>query len=81
MKKATSILIIAMFLISFASAQEWEFIQIKDLKEGDILMDKDGNEVLIKTIEKVNHYYFADNKLVHNSERENKITVIKRLFK
>ena len=82
MKKTISILIIALLLISFVSAIEWEFVQISELREGDSIMDKDGNEIKRTTIEQVYdkavmvydlemdkyHYYFADKVFVHNSE-------------
>jgi len=60
---------------------EWK--QIGDASIGDYLMDDDGNEVLIESIEEVYdsdgvmvydleikdyHYYFAEGVLVHNSE-------------
>ncbi|MFH2028580.1 MAG: transglycosylase SLT domain-containing protein [Nanoarchaeota archaeon] len=79
--KKIILLIVVILLVSLISASEgWNWVQVKDLKVGDKLMDSDGNEVLIESIEKVNdnvkvydleidkyHYYFAENVLVHNS--------------
>jgi len=66
--------------------------QIGDAEVGDKLMDKDGNEVLIESIEEVYdekgvmvydleidkfHYYFAEGVLVHNSESpDNEIKLV-----
>jgi len=83
MKKITSPLIIALLLLTFTYASEWEWAQIGGLKEGDYLMDKDRNEIEITSIETIYdkkgvmvydleianyHYYFAEDVLVHNSE-------------
>ena len=46
MKKLFTSLIIALFLLSSVSAAEWEWVQVKDLKVGDSLMDKDGNDLI-----------------------------------
>lgn len=80
--KNTIIILMAILLLSFSSALEWEFAQIGSLQVGDVLMDSDGNEVPIRFIEKAYgsegvivydlevadyHYYFADGVLAHNS--------------
>lgn len=81
--KKTILILMMLLLISLASASEWEFTQIGSLQVGDLLMDADGNELPITSIEKAYdkegvmvydleikdyHYYFADGVLVHNSE-------------
>ncbi|MFH1641924.1 MAG: polymorphic toxin-type HINT domain-containing protein [Nanoarchaeota archaeon] len=82
MKKIISILMIVL-LASFASA--WNWVPIGSLKPGNVLMDKDGNEIVIETIEeaydpegvtvydlevKDYHYYYAQGALVHNSQTD-----------
>ena len=76
------IVLCSLLLIVIATADDWDFVQIGSLKPGDALMDKQGAEVEIKSIEQVKdkngvtvydlaiedyNYYFADSVLVHNS--------------
>ena len=71
--------ICSLVLVVGTLADDWEFTQIGSLKPGDELMDKQGNEVEIKSIEQAHDeqgvtvydlsvgkypYYFADGVLV-----------------
>src|SRR3989339_178605 len=65
-----------------SDSSEWQWVQVKNLRVSDKLMDSSGNEVEITSIEHVElaepitvydlevekyHYYFANGVLVHNS--------------
>ena len=80
-KKSVFTTWIVFFVVSsiIIYAEDWDFVQIGTLKPGDVLMDKQGYEVEIKSIEQVKdkngvtvydlaiedyHYYFADSVLV-----------------
>ncbi|MFH1641931.1 MAG: N-acetylmuramoyl-L-alanine amidase [Nanoarchaeota archaeon] len=84
MKKIILVLIVILFLAGFRT-NDWEWVQVGELKAGDSLMDKDGNKIEIESIEKVfvpegvnvydleikdYHYYFAEDVLVHNSGKK-----------
>lgn len=74
-KKKIMVVLMALLMLRFSSASEWEFVKIGSLQVGDVLMDADGNEVPIKSIEKTydkegvmvydleiaeHNYYFAE---------------------
>ena len=74
--KKLAVLIIILLLLNPIYA--WEWIKAGELKEGDKLMDKGGNEIEIKTIEKaysqdgievygLDKPYFAEGILASNS--------------
>mgnify|MGYP001577640845 CR=1 FL=1 len=82
------IVICSLVLVVIATAKEWEFTQIGTLKPGDVLMDKQGHEVEIKSIEQVKdkngvsvydlaiddyNYYFADGVLVRTENEKNNV--------
>ncbi|MFH1641932.1 MAG: Hint domain-containing protein [Nanoarchaeota archaeon] len=94
MKKIMIVLMLVIFLA--ANTNAWEWVQIGELKPGDSLMDKDGNEIIINSIEEVRdangvmvydleikdyHYYFAEDVLVHNSQIESPVDKWKRLIR
>ena len=80
MKQFIALMIV---LILVSPAYGWEWIKADELKPGDRLMDKDGNEVVVETIEKIDgaaYYletgkdnYFADGVLVKSTKEGNEI--------
>lgn len=43
-------LLIAIMSFQFISAAELELVKVSDLKQGDVIVDKNGNEVVVQTI-------------------------------
>ena len=43
--KIISLFVVVMFTISLVSAVELKVVKVEDLKEGDVIIDKYGNEI------------------------------------
>ena len=50
MKKIFLIFAFALLLFSFVSATNYKLTKVSDLKQGDIIIDKDGNEIPVTSI-------------------------------
>lgn len=45
-----AILIVGIFLFGFVSSTELKLVKVSELKQGDVMVDKSGNEIVIKNI-------------------------------
>lgn len=44
------ILLVGIFLFSFVSSTELKLIKVSELKQGDVMIDKNGNEIVVQNI-------------------------------
>lgn len=45
-----AILLVGIFLFSFVSSAELKLIKVSELKQGDVIIDKNGNEIIVNNI-------------------------------
>lgn len=45
-----AILLVGIFLFGFVSSTELKLVKVSELKQGDVMVDKSGNEIIIKNI-------------------------------
>lgn len=49
-KKIISLMFVALFMISLVSSLELKVVNVENLKEGDVIIDKYGNEIIVTNI-------------------------------